>query len=184
MKIRIVDKGWAGFSGELGTTIFVDGVSVDDVSATDIERIGASVLIEHVGAEGVQIGPASMDLASYNLRAIVESARSRKVKPAVEAVTERTVVKPEGEDGRVWTLDELGEVADSKGIAGLREIAAPLNLRARGVHELMQLIVKTQSGTAAPARVETTHVEAVPEQTYEPVYETVSDAVTELSDPE
>jgi len=181
MKIRIVEKGWAGFTGELGRSVFVDGISVDHVAPADIERIGSSVRIEEVQeniavGEGTQLGPANQDLQAQNLRAEVAKTRAPRtpqIKDGNEpgAEPEKPFVQVPVDSAKIWSFEELEQLADARGIAGIREIATTLNLKGNSISKLIGAVMKAQ-GTPMPVAPVATPVLA-------PAVETVGDIQAE-----
>jgi len=55
------------------------------------------------------------------------------------------------EDPRVWSRQELEAIADDAGIGGLREVGDALDVKARGIDELMTAILSKQS--SAPLQI-------------------------------
>lgn len=144
MKIRIEQPGFAGYTGQVGPVAFVDGVA--EVSFVEARRLGAAMRI--VDAEtGEPIGPAA-DMARNRTAAAPEVPDQPRQPEPEHAQGERS---PGDEEGaaepklpKLYTFAELASVADTKGIAGLRELAQPLNVRGRGIAELITEIANAQ----------------------------------------
>ena len=74
-RIRLTEKGWAGFTGNMGTAVFVDGEA--DVSELEASRIGANIEVMRIDAEGEvieQISPSLDIVRTKNLSAEVVEA--------------------------------------------------------------------------------------------------------------
>jgi len=50
MRVKIVQKGWAGFTGSMGTARFVDGIA--ELSMTEALRLGANIKLMHIDEDG------------------------------------------------------------------------------------------------------------------------------------
>jgi hypothetical protein len=135
MKIKIIEAGWAGYTGHFGMIAFEDGVSVDEVSRADAAYLAGLVAIETL--EGVN--PSSTQAL---LDAHVNPA---PVVPAPVHIPDAPVV------ARVYTAEELAEVADQHGIRGIRAIAEPLGLKDNSIAELMAKILNHQEAAAKAA---------------------------------
>ena len=55
-----------------------------------------------------------------------------------------TVGVPEAESNRVYTREDLAQIADAEGITGLRRIGDKINVRGRSIGELIDAILKYQ----------------------------------------
>lgn len=171
MKVRITSKGWENFTGTFGfQAVFKDGVSVDDLNPRQIARIGSTVRI--VDSEtGQQVGPAQVALMLQNKpmtvppvaktldvvkvdeererQALIEAEKAREREQAAAlAAVERKVEEKSDEDIVIYTRAELEAVAANNGIGGLRDIAKPLNVKGRGINELVDEILKAQAKKA------------------------------------
>jgi hypothetical protein len=74
-RIRLTEKGWAGFTGNMGTAVFMDGEA--DVSELEASRIGANIEVMRIDAEGEvieQISPSLDIVRTKNLSAEVVAA--------------------------------------------------------------------------------------------------------------
>lgn len=144
MKIKITEKGWAGYTGHLGNVAFEGGVSVGDVSDFDANRIGATMQIERL--EGGNVGPAQTMLDTYAEVAPVQDAMARGGKGLTESKrkTGKPAPKAVAEDGKVYSRSELEAAAEADGIAGLRHVAGPMGIKGRSINELINEILQAQ----------------------------------------
>lgn len=140
--IKITQAGWAGFTGEIGQTLFEDGVSVEPVNRRVIAIIGASLSIVEVDEDGVEgVNPAlqhqMLTDGSMTMKAEVIAPLARATEDAVEqssgAADPAQVV--------FHTKAELEEIAEKKGIHGLRAIMEPLNVKAASINKAIQVIL-------------------------------------------
>lgn len=138
MKIKIVQPGWEGFTGNFGSIDFKDGVSVNDVSDMEAARIGAVVRVEN--DEGHDPSMAQRIIDTYD-------------QPAPQGKTTIEAAEEPQPECKFYTAAELEEVADKKGIKGLREIADPLGVKGKSIGELIHEILAKNPKVepAAPA---------------------------------
>jgi hypothetical protein len=137
MKIKIVEPGWAGYTGLFGCHEFEDGVSVDELSKADAAQLAALVAIENV-ADNSNPSVAQLILDSQNKPAPVETV--------VTAAQVQVVA-----DEKVWTADELAAEADKGGIKAIRAISGPRGLRGTSIAELIGQILTKQAEAAKVA---------------------------------
>lgn len=143
MKVRIDEVGYEHFTGQLGLVVFEDGVSVDSVSQGEINRM--SVVVRLVEADNLeQIG--SLVEINKNLDVDFPTNQNFQTEPesnepafvAADGTIPATVVI------EVITREALEALADKEGIAGLREIADPLGVKAVSVVGLIDAILQAQ----------------------------------------
>lgn len=145
-RIKITQPGWAGFTGHIGITEFKDGVSTDSVNRREIAVIGASltlVVVDEDGHEGVNPALQHQMLTdgTMTLRADVLKELPRASETETAAVTPKRA----DPDAIVFhTKEQLEEVAEKKGIHGLREIMEPLHLKASSINKAIQVILKEE----------------------------------------
>jgi hypothetical protein len=147
-RVRIVEAGWADYTGHLGPVEFKGGVSVDPVSHREQQTVGSIIRVESAdeGEDDAQLGPAA------------ELIRGRSINADDERVLAAGQSVSVGEHGEVrlaverYTREELEAVADRRGITGLRDIASPYGVKGRGITELINEILQAQNkGDPAPA---------------------------------
>lgn len=134
MKLRLIAGGFESFTGQMGVINFVDGVSVDDVLPVDAIRVAGVIGAEW--EDGTAANVSQMYLDNMNTEAAVEPVRQPE--PAAPVVS----VSATG-----YTEEELSAIASEKGIAGLREIADPLELKGNSIRGLIDAIL-----AAAPVK--------------------------------
>ncbi len=151
MKIRIIENGWAGYTGMLGYVEFVDGVSVEDVSRGDAGRLGAIVQVESV-EDGTNPSVAQQ---------ILDSRAFEMKSQTLSTGTDEKGEKIAAED-KVYDQAELEAIADVGGIKALRVIADPKDIKAQSIQELISKILDSQKPPEAP--VVTKPVETLPSE--------------------
>lgn len=129
MKLKLTAVGYENFTGLFGTIEYVDGVSVSDVMPQTAKRVACVISVEW--EDGTKVGVADALIANQNTPAPDETATI--VPPVPEAPVVNTVA---------WTEEELGAVADEKGIAGLREIAEPHGIKGNSIAGLIKGIIE------------------------------------------
>ena len=128
MKVKITQSGWSSFCGHLGQVLFENGVSVEDVSKGDAAFLAGILQIEEVGT-GRNPSDTQRIIDQYANQAPVE-----KVALSTDA--------PDSKETQVsYTKEQLEEIADTKGIKGLREIAEPLGIKGLSITELIEKIL-------------------------------------------
>ena len=156
MKIRLKEKGFESFTGFMGEVEFKDGVSVEDVPRMFADRIAAAMRTETV--DGKEIGELARLRENKDMPApdVISQQTKRDQEEAKEA-KEEAKEEPKGDIVEEWTMpemtwytkEELGAIADEKGIEGLREIAEPLGVKGRAIIEIINGVVKKQEEVKA-----------------------------------
>ncbi len=158
-KIKLTSQGFDNVTGLIGSIEFEDGVSVENVSLREAERLGAltSVVDAETGEE-LNVGKG----VETRLRANSEKTRpsSATKTPSKEvdesdADTDKDAQNDAGETTEessepnetkaVYTEAQLGDIADKDGMAGLREIAKQFNVTDKGVRGLITKILQAQA---------------------------------------
>lgn len=134
-RIRITEKGWAGYNGHFGGVEFKNGLSTEIVDPAQMIRLGSIIGIRAVDTDEEAGAAASMQRMS-NVKAEVKETLPRGVAQSVKA--EKT------EEKARHTREELEEIADKQGISGLRAIADPLGVKGRGIAELISEILAAE----------------------------------------
>lgn len=144
-RVRITEPGWETFSDTFGTVLFDNGLSVEAVSFLEQQRLGSLIRMESAEDEeqGQEIGPTAELVRGRNLMA--DSDLVRNVDRAVVVGGETRLA------ASTFSRSELEEVADRKGLAGLRDIAAPLGVKGRSVNDMITAILQAQDGAPVSA---------------------------------
>jgi hypothetical protein len=141
MKIKFVAADLAAFTGMYGAIEFKDGVSVNDVTARDVQLYGAITSIEVLGDDYTPDRPYSeishIAAISVNLPTLAEIMAQN---PVVDVQDERPVAP-----GVIYTKAELEAIADKEGIAGVRAIGETMNVRAHSIVKLIEAILAAQA---------------------------------------
>lgn len=141
MKLRLTAPGWETYTGQMGVINFEDGLSVTDVLAIDAVRVAGVI-----GAEWEDGTPANV--SQIYLDNMHTEAPTPEEQAAADNVDAPKTVDPDAARekaellGVSYTEEELAAIADSKGIAGLREIAAPLGIKSNSISSLIEAILK------------------------------------------
>lgn len=142
MKVKITQSGWAGYTGFLGTTEFADGVSVNELSPHEADRLGALVTVEKI--EGGQVGISQTWLEHYGDSAPVGATLDRGGEGHVVNEPAPVVPRPLATESRLYSRADLETVAEGKGIQGLREIAGPMGIKATSITTMIDKILQAQ----------------------------------------
>jgi hypothetical protein len=166
MKIKFIAPDLAKFSGMYGSIEFVDGVSVEHVTQADVDLYGAISTIEVLGDDFTPEMPYS---EAKHLVATMTSLPTLAELQAQAASAVHAMMAPPGADlapelvapAVLYTKEQLEAIADKEGIAGLREIGTPLNVRATSISKLIQEIMEAQAPFAPAAQFIEAPAEAV-----------------------
>lgn len=144
MRIKIVEAGWEGFSDWMGPVKFTNGISDEDIADHVLMNISGSIRVVEYKDEGggTQVGFAANAVNNRDTGAPVDPLVLRDV-PFTEGTPEQPPA-PEAAPETIYSYDDLAEIADLKGISGLREIGERLGVRARAINDLMAGILKVQ----------------------------------------
>lgn len=129
MKIKFTQPGYELFTGAFGDVEFVDGVSVDDVTDRQAQRIANLVQVETLDGKNPSSSQMYLDHKGLDL-----DERMKEVTVAPEAVK-----------GKKYTREELEGVADTGGIEALRKISDPMGLKSRSIAALVEQILAVSS---------------------------------------
>jgi len=149
MKLKITEKGFENLTGPIAEVMFADGVSVDEVSGEQAQRISAAMRCETL--EGVNPSASAEMLRSHAKRAdVVAEMKRGEEDQTPHAIVEAAspIAKSEG-SADAWTRETLEAVADKGGIKGLRAIAEPLGVKATSIKELITEVLDAQAAKFA-----------------------------------
>lgn len=139
-RIRITEPGWETFTSHLGGVEFVNGLSVESVAPSVINQLGSVLRIEAVD-DGIQGGQAQVLINTHaNAAPVVQELERQSQEELDKATAAPSKPKPVVVVTERYTRSQLEKIADEKGIAGLRDIASKLNLKGRGIAELIEEI--------------------------------------------
>lgn len=153
MKVRIIDSGFANFTGMFGSVEFVGGVS-DDISKAEAERLGAILRIE---CADTGVNPSSTQrmvdvhnqnvseilrreapmLAAKEAEAAAEAEKVAKVAKVANAIVKSQAVVPVGLDYS-YTEDDLDAIVKREGIAGLRGFSEKYGVNGRSIASMIK----------------------------------------------
>lgn len=134
--IKLVEKGYEHFTGDIGGILFVDGVSEESLSNIEVNRIGAAMRIESI--EGNQLG-ITAQLAEMGSVGITDESDKRPM----QEPTREAKVHVLDEEGKPYTKESLEQIADRKGIAGLREVAEKFGVKGVSIAGIISQILET-----------------------------------------
>jgi len=123
-KIRITQSGMENFTGFMGEIEFEGGESVDEVSKMQAQRLRSSFKVETL--DGVDPGaPAVFARAKAGEEEKVKykDARDNNLPPTN------------------YTLEQLEQIADKDGIAGVREFAESYNVKSNSIVGLIEKLM-------------------------------------------
>jgi hypothetical protein len=151
-RIKIVQKGWENYTSWLNGVEFENGVSLTAVPRHIADRIGGTISVVEItnGEEGDTVNPAARLISGKDVEAAVVKPLLHPTPEEVEkerkALAEAAGTKPASV---FYSREALEEIADHKGLKGLREVAAPWNVRDRSIPALINEILKAQDAYIA-----------------------------------
>lgn len=138
MTLKITQRGWENYNGNLFGVEFVNSESVGGYSHRQAGQIAALIQIEDENGKNPSVSQQIIDMKHTPMDQDMvrdmqtgELTTGAKINAAIEA------------KAKVWTVEELNEIADTKGINGVREVAEPLGVRGREIAALISGILKT-----------------------------------------
>ena len=144
---KISTQGMSAMTGSFGGVYFEDGFTTEDLTLSQINRLGAAVILEKVAEDGssFQVGPTVTDPLAIaymeNLIAQRDVAYQESVSPvAVEEVERKKDDSDNAPETFKYTRAYLESIADKSGMAGLRALA-PENVKAKSVNALIELLL-------------------------------------------
>lgn len=174
IKVKITQPGMQGYNGYLRRHLFKDGKSVEAIPVRMALLLGASCSVED--EDGNTLNPNTYvfdngigEVSADDFPSVVPIRKSDVIAAELAELEEKSVVElsdepmpdavddtvsfsepgDELDDPRVWSLAELEAIADAQGIGGLREVGDILKVKGRSIDDLIQSILKKQSGEPA-----------------------------------
>lgn len=154
MKLRITQKHYETYTGQMGITFFENGLSVTDVINSVAGRMAAVMQCEWEDGSPANVG--HIYLNNLHMEAPVEGQRQPHAEAPLAPLAAQGVaaIIP-----KAYTEEQLGEIADKSGISGLREIADPMGLKSNSIGGLIQAIMAAEVVTPKVEIVEEPVVE-------------------------
>lgn len=172
MKLRIIESGMSKMCGHVGNILVTDGVT-EDINQREADRLAGMMRCEIVDESGTlntdhatfMSGSAPMVSTTYdpNKPDVIETnegetnegkkaaqiAAKMEDKSKLEAKLQTAeVVETPLMEGH-YSREMLERIADQKGITGLREIAAPFEIKGTAIAGLIDGILDRQANQAA-----------------------------------
>lgn len=141
--LRIIQQGWEAYTGPLYGITFENGVSVDGYSAIQAAQVAGTVQAEEVIGDKTHNPSVSQEILNWKNRALdqdmVRQASTGELVKSQDLKTDLTPVKI------AYSRAQLEAIADEKGIAGIREITDPLNIKSTSIGKLIEEVLKLSS---------------------------------------
>lgn len=147
MKLKITQKGFENYSGQMGAILFKDGVSVYDVNESAAYRLSALFGVEWDTGESVKITRNAAVMSAPIGRETFLVATDGKPEEVRGNDGRTTYVDSDLTDApikvtRRYSIAELEAIADEHGIKGLRDIAGPLGIKGTSINALIDEIMQ------------------------------------------
>jgi len=183
MKIRILDKGFANLTGPFGTVEFVDGVSVDEVSAAEAARLGTILSVECVDSgKNPSTTQLMVDIHAKNTEELgIKAAGLRKattVQPQVADNQPESVPQASHETVKAvlegtpalkydYDVEQLDALVKREGIAGLRAFASAYAVNGQSVATIIKKLMELKAENVKPEQEEPKKEEPTAEEVEE-----------------
>lgn len=162
MLVKITQPGWASYTGPLFGVHFENAVSQGPVRRDQALQLGAMVSVVEVDEHGNELGPVSpahelvvtrdvsaeiVERMKTDAQAAGNDGQTASNEPdAIQGDDGADMIETEAEGPKVYTEAELQDIADAKGIAGLRDIGEPLGVKNTSIRGLIREILAAQNG--------------------------------------
>lgn len=144
---KISTQGMSAMTGSFGGVYFEDGFTTEDLTLSQINRLGAIIILEKVAEDGssFQVGPSCTDpLAIAYIEDLIakrDIAYQELTAPvAVEKEDSLLPTTPSSVFVGKYTREYLEAIADKSGMSGLREIA-PDTIKSKSVDGLIKALL-------------------------------------------
>ena len=146
MKLRLTQPGYETYTAQMGVIFFENGLSTADVKPVDAVRIAAQFLCEWEDGTTASVAQSILDHAHATTLTIpqVQNADEALAQAATDAGAVASTNEAAGGE-KLYTENQLSEIADKSGIKGLRSIAEPLGIKGHSIAELIKAIVEKQA---------------------------------------
>lgn len=153
MQVKITDPGFAGFTGHFGTVYFENGIS-EHISSAEAERLGCIVKCETLEGVNPSATQKMVDIHAKNLDELLAAGKgnvgadtSKEQKPEAKPSVAKTPVA--GQLTYDFTQEQLEELADKEGIAGLRNIGSQYGVKGRSIAEIIEELMGLKNAVEA-----------------------------------
>lgn len=147
-KVKLTAPGWENYTGDFAAAQFVDGVSVTPLPRIMSDRIGAILQCELIDADDKSTGQAGEAARSIGATRIEMPSEKLEVMTPEAAAAERKAAMDrmlKNPASKLYTEQELEEIASKTGLKGLREIGDKWGVKERSITKLIHLILTAQS---------------------------------------
>ena len=143
MKIRIDEVGYENYTGQLGMVDFVDGVSVNEVSQSELNRMAVVIRVVNVESEE-QVG-SLVDMQKNNDYTFPVEEMLVNIPEPEQAPADSQTPTDDTAGKTIYSREQLEALADKEGIAGLREVAETFGVKGTSIVGLIQEILDAQA---------------------------------------
>lgn len=152
MKVRITDKGYAGYTGHFGTVYFENGVS-EEISSAEAERLGCFLAIETEEGKNPSATQRLLDMQNHNAQELVKEAKGEHVEPQAkvqggQADSQSESLSQTQVPELDFTREQLEALADREGMTGLRAFAQQFGVKGRSIPDVIDDLLAIQASKA------------------------------------
>lgn len=190
--LKLTQKGYENYSGPIGSYEFVDGLSVEPVHRVDRDRLAAAFQFDEIDDDGIVMEAGVAARLLRDRAEVAEVVAPTPVSTQAELDAEHAAfLKTIARDTAglpIYTRIQLEKIIDKGGMAALRKIAEPWNVKHRSIPDLVKLVLDAQAAhqatrTAAmqfatDSEAELATVPAKVEPVAEPVVEPTAEPVS------
>lgn len=139
-KIKIQESGFHKFTGDIGGVEFENGISLEDMSRSEIKRFSASMRVVEVLTEE-EDGVVTGDQLGVSADLVKQKNTSAPVHKKLDEIDEDS--RNDAKDD-IITRDQLEFIADQRGIHGVREIASQFGVKGKSISEIIDGVIEAQ----------------------------------------
>lgn len=147
MRLKIIERGFEGYTGRMGDVDFVDGVSIEHTSRQEARRLASIMaMIDLDTGKNPSWAQELLDNREQTLAQMLRTPEQKQETPAEPAPVESGLSYD-------YTEESLAEIADKGGIVALRDFAKPYDVRGGSIQQIMAslMAVKEEALKAAKA---------------------------------
>lgn len=157
--LRITEKGFENYDGLLGEIHFKGGVSIENISRADARRLASIMGI--VENETGRNPSETQEMVETRNMTVDEMAEYRSVDPQPpkdfqfsgqgEEIVATVLQAEKPTLNYNFMQEDLEKIADATGIEGLREFAAPYDVRGASIVAIIKTLMAVQKRKASEA---------------------------------
>lgn len=145
-RLKIVQKGYEGYNGPIGEYEFVDGISTETIPLNVRDRLAAAFQMVEIDEDGTELAASVADrLVRDRANVIERTAPLKRMSDEDKAEENIAVLLGKEKLKPLLNREALEAAAADGGIAAVRKLAEPWNVKSKSIPELIAMIEKAQA---------------------------------------